>query len=260
MHLGFNVNQEYAHCWRCGKHFMDTAVAKLLNVKPSAAQQILKQYGERPTRKVKEVKRKVRAKAHKLPADTTALRARHKRYLESRNYDPDEIASIWDVQGTGPLSKLDNVSYKHRILAPIIWDGERVSFQTRDITGKHPVKYLACPKDRELIEHQHILYGKQSEWSDVGIAVEGITDVWRLGPKAFGTFGIDFTRRQIRAMAKHFRRIIILYDEEPQAQKQADVLQAELVFRGLDVAKEVITGDPGDLTPKQAEALVRRVW
>lgn len=259
-HLGFNLRQGYAHCWRCGGHHMDTTISQLLGIKPRAARALLKEYGGVGRKKVKEVKRKIRAKAHKHPSDTTPMKARHKRYLTKRGFDPDEIAETWGVLGTGPISKLDGVDYKHRILAPIIWDGEEVSFQTRDITGKHPAKYLACPKDRELVHHQHILYGKQSKWDDVGIAVEGITDVWRLGERSFATFGISFTRAQCRAIQKHFRRVVIVYDDEPQAQKQSLVLQRQLTFMGVDVASEVISGDPGDLTPQQAKELTRRLW
>ena len=258
-HLGLNESSGYANCWRCGWHPTDKVVAKLTGVTLSKARILMREY-KGFVRKAKEVKRKVRAKAHKLPSDTEALKSRHKKYLASRGFDPDYIEHEWGVLGTGPLSKLDKVSYKHRILAPIYWDGERVSFQARDITGKHKLKYMACPEERELIKHKHVLYGKQSGWADTGIIVEGITDVWRLGTKAAGTFGIDFTSKQVRMIAKHFSRVIIIYDDEPQAQRQAATLQAELAFRGVEAVIETIQGDPGSLTQKQANTLVRRIF
>lgn len=260
MHLGFNIGQGYAHCWRCGGKFIEQVISKLLGLSTPKAKQVLKQYGKTTLTRThaKEVKRKIRIKAHKLPSNTTELKTRHKRYLENRGFNPDEIIRKWGVLGTGPLSKLDDISYKHRILAPINWDGEQVSFQTRDITGKHKVKYLACPEDRELIKHKHVLYGKQGEWGDVGIAVEGITDVWRMGVHAFSTFGIAFTHRQIRHMAKHFRRVIIIFDEEPQAQKQAKTLQAELKVRGVEAIIETVQTDPADLGEAEAKNLLRK--
>lgn len=259
-HLGFNLGQGYAHCWRCGGKFMDQAVAKLLGISKPKARQVMKEYGGAASRQVKEVKRKVRAKAHKYPTDTGPMNHRHKKYLESRGFDPQYIAKTWEVLGTGPIAKLDGIDYKHRILAPIIWNGEEVSWQSRDITGRHKAKYMACPKDRELVEHQTVLYGRPGDWGDTGICVEGITDVWRLGVNSFGTFGIDFTRKQVRAMARYFRRVVVLFDDEPQAQAQAQVLQSELVFRGVEAVIETIEGDPGALSEEDAKDLVKRIF
>ena len=260
MHLGINISNGYANCWRCGWHSLKKVIAALLNIPESQARTVLKEYGGTSVKKVPETVAKIRVKQHKLPTDTGPLRVRHRRYLERRGFDPQTLQRAWKLQGTGPMSTLDKTSYKHRIVAPIFWDGEQVSFQARDITGKQKAKYMACPQDRELVQHQTILYGIQSEWEDTGIAVEGITDVWRLGPKAFGTFGIDFTQKQVRAMSAHFRRVVIIFDDEPQAQSQARKLQKELAVRGVEGVIETIEGDPGALDEGQAKALIRKIF
>jgi len=132
-----------------------------------------------------------------------------------------------------------------------------VSFQTRDITGKSDLKYISCPKAREVIQHKHILYGKN--WNrKVGIAVEGVTDVWRLGPAAFAVFGIEFLNQQVRQMAKLFKRVIVLFDDDPQAIRQAAILMEELKFRKVDAAQEIIKGDPGEMSPADADYLVKQ--
>lgn len=255
LHLGTTLNGQIWYCWRCGWKPVKKAVAGVLGVTEQRAAELIRQYGGIPKRQPKETKRKVRKKSHLLPPGTTMMQTQHKKYLKKRGFDPHRIYRLWGVMGTGPSSKLDKTNYKHRILAPIYWNNQRVSFQTRDITGRHPVKYLACPEERELIHHKHILYGRPDKWGDIGICVEGITDVWRLGPIAFATFGIEYTRRQVRQMAKNFSKIVVLFDSEPQAQSQADKLISELLLRGVEAWKETIATDPADLTNKEAKKL-----
>jgi DNA primase len=208
---------------------------------------------------------KIRRKAFKLPPDCSKLHTRHKKYLKNRGFDPDDIEVQWQLQATGPLSKLDNADYRHRIIAPIIWEGQVVSFQARDITGKSDVKYKACPKDREEIHHQHILYCHQEvDWSLPIIVVEGITDVWRLGQQAVGVFGIDFLPQQVRSICQKKKeandnRVIIIFDDDPQAIKQGEKLMAELNFRGMECQQKIIEGDPGDMGQKEANELIRHI-
>ena len=259
-HLGFNIQTGHANCWRCGWKPLDKIIGKLLGVSIPEAKRLLKEYGGTPVRKVPEVKRKPRTKAHKLPSDTGKMNSRHRRYLENRGFDPDKITAEWGVLGTGPIATLDKISYKHRILAPIWWNGEQISWQTRDITGKAKAKYMACPKERELVEHQTVLYGRQEVWTEIGICVEGITDVWRLGTKAFATFGIDYTRQQLHKIVRQFQRIIIIFDQEPQAQAQAKKLRAELEIRGLEVIQIDLKKDPAELSEKQARSLVKKIF
>lgn len=259
-HLGI-AETGASNCWRCGTKSFTKVLARRLGISESKAHAIAKEYGgSGAKKKVKQVKRKIRTKAHKLPTDTGPMKPRHKRYLIKRNFDPDYIAAEWGVLGTGPISKLDKINYSHRILAPIMWDRQQVSFQTRDITDRHKVKYMACPEERELAKHKHLLYGKQEEWDQVGIGVEGITDVWRLGPKAVCTFGIEFTRQQARLISKNFERFIIMYDEEPQAQKQAELLEAELLLRGTDVKRITMSQDPASLSEQAAKELLKKIY
>ena len=60
----------------------------------------------------------------------------------------------------------------------------------------------------------------------------------------------------MQAMAKHFKKILILYDPEPAAQLQAKKLAKELLYKGLGVEILKLHCDPGDLTAEEAHALV----
>ena len=256
-HLGYNEDENYFMCWRCAWHPVSKTIAKLLNINEKAAKALVKQYGghiQTPKPKVQ-----IRKKSHQLPSGITDLTSSHKQYLRGRGFDADRLEREWDLMSTGPISQLDGISYKHRIIAPIYWEGERVSFQGRDATDKHSKKYMACPKDRELIHHKEILYGKPSEWGMTGICVEGVTDVWRLGTASFATFGIKYTPKQLRLIAKRFERVAVVFDDEPQAILQAYNLIADLEFRGVDAFRIPIVGDPGGMDQEEANYLTKQI-
>ena len=263
-HLGISLDGRYGNCWRCGWKPISKIVAKIANVSEGQAKKIIREYGGRPRGKSSQIKRKPRVKSHRIPSSTGPLQKRHKRYLKSRGFNPNYLEKKWGLLGTSPLSTLDNVEYKNRILIPINWEYngsiQQVSFQTRDITDRHKAKYMACPKNRELIQHKHILYGRPEKWTDTGICVEGATDVWRMGFHAFACLGIAFTWRQIRLISQHFKRVIIIFDEEPQAQIQAKKLKTELLLRNIETKNIKIKGDPAELNSREAKKLIQKIY
>lgn len=258
-HLGFNLQSNFYTCWKCGFHPITSTIAKLIHLPEKEIYFLIKKYGLLVPKLSKEPLVKIRAKAHRLPSGTMPLQANHKRYLEKRIFDPDYLERTWNLMGTGPVSQLDHIDYKHRIIIPFIWNGQQVSFDSRDITGKDPGRYKACPKDRELIPHKEILYGKQSEWKSRGICVEGPTDVWRFRTKSFAVSGIKYTPKQVREIAKVFSSVAVCFDADPQATIQANKLVAELKFRGVDAFRVDIEGDPGSMKQSDADYLVKQL-
>lgn len=256
-HLGWNIQEEYYFCWRCGWHPPVKTISILTNLNELEVQKILPSYGINRT----VLKQKITEKQiFELPSHLTHLKTLHKKYLRSRGFDPAELQEKWGLMGTGNYSKLGNVSYKFRIVIPFYWNGEIVSFDSRDITGKQLNKYQACPIEYEKIEHKSILYGNQEKWDpQLGICVEGPTDVWRMSELAFATSGIQYTQKQLRLIASTFKRVAVLYDDDPQAQKQAKKLVADLKFRGVNAWNVVIKGDPGALTDKEARKLIKEI-
>jgi hypothetical protein len=264
LHLGYNLASNGFTCWRCGWHPIKETIAVLLHVTQQEAGKLIQQYGGKSVVKHEAIVR-IGMKPHILPTNTTSLLTPHKRYLEKRDFDPDKLQKIWGLKGTGPISKLDNIDYKHRIIIPYMWNGQRVSFDSRDITDKAQNKYMACSEEREIISHKDILYGRQDAWTDVGIGVEGPTDVWRLGTHAVATSGIKFKSTQVRMIARAFKRFSVLFDgpsntsQEAEALKKADELVAELRFRGVDAVRIDIEGDPGCMKQSEADYLVKQL-
>lgn len=262
-HLGVYIESGNFNCWRCGAHPTSKVIAALVGVSEQQARGLIAQYSKNKKpiiRRHTNTNHKVVIHRFKHPPDTHELDKLHTRYLEKRKFDPEKLSAEWGLLGTGPAAHLDDIDYRFRILAPIYWDGKEVTFQTRDCTGKSMSKYLACPKNRETIHHKDIVYGQQKKWLDVGICVEGITDVWRLGPAAFATFGIEVST--IKHIADGpFRRLIILFDSERIAQKRAKVLQAKIRARSnMSVHIERLReGDPADMSQDDADHLVRQL-
>ena len=257
LHLGYNEEKNFCVCWRCGYHKIENVFTALLNISWREAKELIRQYGGHSFSQ--PVLTKPRVKNFKFPSNCGQMEKPHRDYLIQRKFNPEQLEHDWNLMGTGPISLLDRKNYKHRIIIPITWNGKIVSFQGRDITGKSELRYKACPQDRELIPHQTILYGRQEMWNDIGICVEGVTDVWRLGFSSFATFGISFTPSQIHNIVKHFKKVVILFDDDPQAQKQAKKLMGELRFRGVKTRKENIVEDPATLRQKDADILMKEL-
>jgi len=255
-HLGYNLEQKYFNCWKCGGKWPPKVIAILLKINISKAKQIIREYEGRSTIAKENWTRTPKVKSFKYPSDCGSLNKFHEQYLLNRGFNPKKLQILWNIMGTGPVAKLDNKDYKNRIIAPIEWEGKIVSFQGRALNSKTKPKYKACPKDREVIEHQTILYGRQKYWKKTGICVEGITDAWKLGVNSFAVFGIDYTPSQINQITKYFKRVFIIFDNELQAQKQADKLCNELLFRGVEAIIETVDDDPGELSEKEARYLL----
>ena len=259
MHLGYNMADNYYVCWRCGWKATHKALALLIHVSEKEAKEIARKYGGKSHVK-STVTVRVGQKKFRLPPSTAPMNDRHKRYLTKRKFDPEVIEKIWDVQGTGPISLMDGISFSHRLVIPIYWENRIVSFQTRDITAKHSLRYITCPEQREIIKHKHIFYQAiPTKDSDACICVEGVTDAWRFGYGAIATFGIKYTKYQVREISKRFKKVFVVFDDDPQAIKQSEKLTAELILRGVDAYSIKIQGDPGDMAQTDADALKKEL-
>ena len=260
LHLGATLDGKIFYCWRCGVKHPEQALSKILHVNYSEVKQIIIDYAGLPTRKKKQNTTQIKMKALRMPGHILPLLPQHKSYLLSRKFDPTLLEIEWGIMSTGPISFLDGVDYSHRIIIPIYWNNRIVTFQGRDVTNKHMLKYMACPKVREAIHHKHILYKHNSLPNPIGICVEGVTDVWRFGKSAFGTFGIEYTHQQVELIASMYKQVYVCFDGgEKQAKKQADKLVSDLRFRKVHSQRIDIKGDPGDMRQEDADALVQEL-
>jgi len=255
-HLGFNETKGYFRCWRCGFHPIEEVIKELLRVPWSSAKELKRGYGGKAG-KIKPVfAPKTKDIQVALPYEAGPLKKAHKEYLRARRFDPKILEEIWNLLGT-----TNKGYYKNRIIAPIFFKNELVSYQGRDITDEADIRYKACRKEEEKILHQEVLYGYDLTDKKNVAVVEGITDAWRLGPGAVCTFGLGVSAGQMKLLSE-FTNIFVLRDfTDPQAYKEACQLSAELALLGKNVELLWIEKgtDPADLSQQEANWLMREL-
>jgi len=258
-HGGFNPKTGHYGCWRCGSHWIIKVISKLTNKTFNQSKKIYAKYSTKEHIYVNKDDENVNIYVNeiKYPSGAQSLTKRAKNYLKNRNFDPEYLTREWGLMSTGNTGE-----YKFCILAPIYLHGRLISYQCRDITGKAKTSYRPCHVDQSVYNFEYSLYGidKALNIGKKCVVVEGITDVWRLGPGSVCTFGIQFTLQQVQLLKKSFEEIYILYDAEEIAQAQADRLFN--LLKGYNKKVEVFTleaGDPGELSDDEARKIMEEL-
>lgn len=258
-HLGFNRQSNFFTCWRCGHKSVSRVLSRLSGL---SASQIMKEaekkYGWKrdPISSLISDRKEKPKKPFFMPTGSKKKLSRHHlKYLERRNFDVDELQDLWKIEGTGPVG-----AWKHRIVIPIYFQHRLISWTCRWVGSDGPPKYIACPVDVEIYPHKHMLYGWDYVHSDSIVVVEGPTDVWRLGPGAVATFGIEWSLFQLELLST-FDCVFFAYDREPTAEKKARQALEYLSLMGVPVTKMILLDreDPGDLKESEADQIMAEV-
>ena len=240
-HLGYNLQSGYFNCWRCGGKHINTVLYTLTGSNKAQIKDLKGTYTVSHLLLPDKINITPSALKCVLPKESAKLNKAHKKYLESRNFNPTEVERVWGLKGTSFTG-----SYKFRIIAPIMFQNQLCSYQGRDYTGKSKLRYKACEQKNEKIQHQKLVYGFDLVPNVDIVIVEGVTDAWRLGAGAVSTFGIDYTSSQVKLLSQ-FRNKYILFDDDPQAIRQAYKLANELsAFEGnVEIVTVENYQDPG---------------
>lgn len=256
-YLGFHLESGAWKCWRCGTHGLHQVLKAILGDSSPFIRQTIERYTVgfiTPTATVLEVKKRSQVK---LPQGIVSeIPKKAKEYLLSRKFDPELLTKTWHLDYTGPLG-----DYKFRIIAPIYHEGKLVSYQGRDYTGKSLLRYKACRKEDEVMDHQHCLYGSWLVKGDSAVVVEGIADAWRMGPGAVATFGLAWTDNQFLLLSR-YKRLFFLFDGEPQAIEEAYKLADIIKINNRNIEIHIVElegGDPGEMDQDDANHLMKEL-
>jgi hypothetical protein len=217
-HGAFSLKNGAYNCWRCGGTHPIKVIQELESCSYKKAKEIYNLY---QTEEIFEEELITLADDIDIAKLTSASKMQwyHRDYLEKRNFDSEKLEREYKLLGTGPTG-----NYRFSIVAPIIYQKREVSFQARDITDKNPSRYKPCRKENEVIHYKDILYNCDKIRKNI-VIVEGISDVWRIGPGAIATFGVRFTKKQlilVLTLAQRSATIIyVCFDPELEAQKRA---------------------------------------
>ncbi len=237
-HGGFNPKNEYYNCWHCGWKPLSKIIATILNVNEFEAKTILDKY---KTSGIKVKNRSIKPSSISIPGDE--LQLQHVRYLIKRGFEPLPLVKKYHLTGT----LYDSRDYGYRIIIPIYYKNQIVSYQSRTIVDNVEQKYKACAKEKEIIEHKKILYNLDNCNKEKVIVVEGVLDCWKLGNNCCSTFGVDYTRDQLLMLCQ-FDELFICFDPDAAGQAAALKLSCELSILNKKVEIIKLETDPGDLS------------
>lgn len=151
-------------------------------------------------------------------------------YLTTRGFDYRKIGKFYDVHFCIEGNKI----CKDRLIIPIVHNKNMVGWQARaiyDCDWKQSLfpKYYTAPGT----PRREILYNFDNAIKyKTGVIVEGVTDVWKVGPQAVCTFGANMTLSQQRLFQKGFKDFngVLFYDPDVQEQlkEKTDLLCATM--------------------------------
>lgn len=156
-------------------------------------------------------------------------------YLLGRKFNPSQIIRDYDLYCCHTIG-----DFKFRLIIPVYFNDQCVTFTSRDVTNKAIIPYCHCPIEKSIIPIKETLYNIDSV-KDKAVVVEGVTDVWRLGEGCVATFGTKYTKEQL-VLLSSVKKIYILYDSD--AKEQSEKLGNDLSCFINEV--EILYLDEGD--------------
>ena len=266
-HLGWSQTRQVFFCWYCKKHPIRETVAKLLNVSLPEVGRLLKEAEIAPglnDPRLIHAREEHVPNALKLtyPRYAAPITERGKNYLRRRGLDwrqvQDEFSTLME---TPPYAQPAIMAL--RLVAPLIKDGREVSWQGRSMRDDcdKAFRYMTCPKELEVVFHKSVVYGMdQAQPFGKAVVVEGLFDVWKLGPGAVHTFGTSWSQAQLASLST-LKQVFVMFDSEAGAQRAGRELAAALA--GLGVRVSLIdpedAKDPGEWPLDKARSVMREL-
>lgn len=231
--LGLNCAGNYYHCWKSIHSYPLTKVlSDVLSISQSEVKEILKDYEGGAT----IVKKEKLSNIEYLELPTNTFTKAERKYLKSRDFDPKYLYKKYHIVGGG----IDG-DWKFRIIIPVYYQGQLLSWTGRSILSKEKLKQLDIPRYKNLsIEKsvkniKELFFNIDNCKSDTVVLTEGAFDVLRFDGNAICSMGTELTESQINLLANRFRKIFILFDNEPEAQKKARKFGLQLSSIGIDI-------------------------
>jgi len=137
--------------------------------------------------------------------------------------------------------------YMNRLIIPVFYQEELVSYQAADLSGFAKLKYRSAPLSMGRINDY--LYG-YDKIDKVMIVEEGILDKWRTGVEAVAAFTSALTAKQKRLIkAKGLEELYFCLDGELTAYYKAveEAKEFEAYIPIVEVVKLPFGKDPDDL-------------
>jgi hypothetical protein len=187
-----------------------------------------------------------------------------RRYLEARNFDPDTLATQFDVRYCA-LAAPEYRLAQGRLIIPVYFRKKLVGWQGRflgdiDFKRENVPKYYTMPGfARRLVFYNY----DQMRTGRLAIITEGVTDVWRLGAAGLAVLGSGLSAPQVgllkRWQEKKDGLIVLLLDGDApeKADKAYTTLTATIPQRQVCRISLPSHRDPGDFAPDVLRRVLR---
>jgi len=243
-HMGYNLEKNYVHCWKCAKHGLVETLTELTGLSFRESRRLLGSL--EAYRGPKRIEKRGKLM---LPPGLGPLRRAHVEYLEGRGFNVAELERLWDIQGIGISSRL-----QWRVFIPIKLRGETVSWTTRAVDPNVTQRYISAGEEEEMLNHKTLLYGEDLAKHAICV-VEGPMDVWKIGPGAVATFGTAIKQAQLLRMSR-YPIVGICYDNETVAQSRARQMAEDLKsFGGRVCLLHLDAKDAGEASEKELRSI-----
>jgi len=231
--LGINLENGKVTCWKCGGHYLSHVLAVITGRSEKDCARLVK--GLEPATNRFRVRK---CGAYEAPT-TYPLGRAHKDYLNSRlansGFKVEDVELLWGLKATSDWGWLN-----WRIFIPITLEGNPVSWTTRHI-GTDGQRYVTAGLEQSSVPPKDVLYGADIARNAISVH-EGPVDAWCVGVGGTCTLGVGYSNAQVRQVAQ-FQKRVICFDSEPEAQKRARKLCADLaVFPGETINVMLQTG------------------
>lgn len=266
-HLGIKIDTKQWNCWICGagrnKGFV-SLVVKLENCSYRQAEEILKPYIHSDMSLLQKsivVPLTTSQGYFKLPNEAQDILLNpHRKYLESRGFDPDYILNKYNIKCVGPISD----RWKLTIIIPVYFHHRIVAWTAADITRKRTNKYINCTIEESLIPINNTIYNIDRAKNTI-LVVEGCLDVWNIGDGAIGLYTKHATRQQLKILSE-FDRVFVMLDSDAlqttalNSLTSAEQLATDLAgFADTEII-ELDYGDPAEMKQDDVKHLRREIF
>jgi len=254
-HFGINKDSKAYSCWRCGeKGTLSKLLMKIEKCSFEKSKKIIAKYSNIDPNYIVSSSPALPC-AHKVdfPIESQALlNTAVTNYLKKRNFDPEKISQEYKIRDGGILG-----NWRFRIIIPVFYKNQLVTFTSRDITDQSEQRYKNLPNDQSIIPIKQTLYNLDTVRDRVAI-VEGPTDVWRMGKGFVATYGTQYTFSQVKLLRK-MKQAFIMYD--PEAIEEGGKLAHDLSSFIYDV--QIVTlkkSDPGEMKENDVKHLRKQIF
>ncbi len=240
--MGFHLTRKFFTCFCCGYKPVWMVLRDITHESRETVDSLIAGLGVSRHR-ISEADSKPRGKL-KIPVGVGELLPAHRRYLKQRGFDPEELTTLWGVQGIGIAPALS-----WRIWIPIRdAAGVTVSWTTRSIVGSG-IRYITARPEEESVGSKDLLFGEDMCRHAV-LVTEGPLDAMAIGPGAVATLGMKVSKKQITRIARFPVRCLV-FDHEDEAQQRAKKLCEDLsVFAG-ETYRIILSGKDAASSPKE---------